>query len=283
MAKFYILEKDVETLEKDAMLSGSSPYLDQFQKYLSEGKALEVEEIRLPILLEVEQFCYRGRMTDNLYFEQSEGIVVSDKVKSSWSPIINNLQYLTLNIIDPFSNNDEVILAKLQGEEIDHKQKNYENYFIVNVVGLVDGVDHAKSELEYFNPDMEIPEDMPERMKKAILEDQEGDLEIDFVNSLKLDECKVPDDLLIFRLKDCPRLIIVKEELVRSIKEAELSGFVFIPIEEYTEELLDEEEETHEVPSTKPTPEKKELKEQIKPGKNTKSIRGIKIKSIKKG
>ena len=167
-------------------------------------------------------------------------------VSNSFSIIkFYNVQFFPAIIKDDFSNADEVELAQLKEKDLDFKSKTYDNYHIANIVGIIDCIDHETSELEYFVPRQEIPDDIPEEMKKVLKEKQE-DKDIDFIRKLVLDESMIPDDIKIFRLKDCPRILVFKEEIVKAIRVEGLTGFVFIPLEKYTDEIPDDDDEEEE-------------------------------------
>ena len=248
MNKYYILNKEVENEVEDAMLSGENVYLFQFQEYFEEGKSLEINEIRVPLFFNAYLDNLRGRMTDNLYMEQFNCLVLSKRAKQLLSEKLRNLQFLPMIITDNYSNNEAVMMAKMQSSELDHKSITYDNYHIANVVGLIDCIDHKTSSLEYFSPRQETPEDLPENMKQAL--QQEEDNDIDFIRKLVLDETKIPEDIKIFRLKDCPRILVFKEEIVKAIREAKLTGFVFIPINKYTDQIPDDDDNEQEEETT---------------------------------
>ncbi len=242
---FYILSQDFEDEEEDAMLAGSSVYLERIDVPFDEGEVLPLGDIMLPIEILIKITSLRGRMTDNLFVDDVNCPLVSQKAKAIFEKKnIANIQTLPLVLVDEYSNAEAVEEAKMRDEKLDYKKVVYENYEILNITGLVDCVGHDASNLEYFSPREEMPDDLPEDMKAAM--QQEEDNDIDFIRKLVLDENKIPEDIKIFRLKDCPRILVFKEEIVKAIREAELTGFVFIPLSEYTDEIPDDDDEEDE-------------------------------------
>lgn len=85
-----------------------------------------------------------------------------------------------------------------------------DGYRIANVIGVVDCIDREASDLEYF---------------------RDGDIE--FINSLVLDEGRIPAGLDIFRLAGRPTLVVVSEALKEAIVGAGMTGFAFRRPEDY--------------------------------------------------
>lgn len=244
----YLFLGSVNKAEDNAIISGSIEPLDGLNNLFNQGVAISEEILNIDLDLLISIHSIRGRMADYLWVEGIDGLVFSEKAKDLLQQMVpDNIQLFPLVIIDKFSNLEEVQMAGFRDEKLDYKTITYNNYFIGNVIGLVDCVDHDASDLEYYVPKQEIPENMPEDMKAAL--QQEVDNDIDFIRKLVLDEEKIPQDIKIFRLKDCPRILVFKEEIVNAIKEAKLTGFVFVPLEKYTDEIPDDdnEEETDKV------------------------------------
>jgi len=53
------------------------------------------------------------------------------------------------------------------------------------------------------------------------------------ISKLVLDERRIPDDVHIFRPKQMPVIHIVREPLARAIVEADLTGMIFVPVDQY--------------------------------------------------
>ena len=241
---YYILSNDISDVDEDAILEGE--YVDKETEDFPFNVGIHIDQpgFDLPVQFEIQINSIRGKLTDNLVIDEIEGGVFSRKAIDCFlHKKIDNLQTFPLVLIDEFSNVNEVHIAKFQGEELDYKIKIYKDYFIINIIGLLDCVNHEASDLEYFTPRQDIPEDMPEDMK-AILEEEEVDNDIDFIRKLVLEETEIPEDIQIFRLKDCPRILVFKEEMVQAIRAAQLTGFVFIPLSTYSDEIPEEPEET---------------------------------------
>ncbi len=239
---YYILLDELSDSEQAAILEGEYGDLETEDFPFDEGTAIPKPGFDLPVEFSLYINVLRGVMTDKLSVENIAGVVFSEKVKGFLvEQGLNNIEFYPMQITDKFSNLEEVQKAEFQDKKINYQSKIYDNYYIANIVGLVDCVDHAASELEYFSPRLTIPEDMPDNMKATLTQEEDND--IDFIYKLVLDESKISTDLQIFRLKDCPRIIVFKEEIVNAIREAQLTGFVFIPLTEYTDEIPDEEED----------------------------------------
>ncbi len=56
--------------------------------------------------------------------------------------------------------------------------------------------------------------------------------EVDFFRRLVLDPAKVPADRKIFRMKEQPRTILVRDDLVAAIRAAGCTGVTFVPTEQ---------------------------------------------------
>lgn len=273
---FWILVNTVENIKDDAILDGSLSSIYDFKIPFNIGKALSEGLTKDTMEIHIEKNALRGRMTDHLIFGEIPCSTFSEKTREVFHNFqVSNIQYIPVLIIDKFTNADDVSLANIKGDKLDYNTVNYDGFSIANVLGLVDCVDHEASDLEYYMPKQDVPDDMPENMKAAL--QQEVDNDIDFIRKLVLDDDKIPQDIKIFRLKDCPRILVFKEEIVNAIKEAKLTGFVFVPLEKYTDEIPDDdtEEETETVAEkVAKTPAKAEP-ELPKTGK------GIVIKGIK--
>ena len=70
--------------------------------------------------------------------------------------------------------------------------------------------------------------------------------DIDFITKLVLDESKIDPALKVFRLKDQPNLLVFHEDIVKAIRKEKLSGFVFVPVSEYTDAIPDDDADTEE-------------------------------------
>ncbi|MFT3701396.1 MAG: hypothetical protein QM802_03460 [Agriterribacter sp.] len=232
---YYILLSNIENDESDAILEGQSKYLDQIECSFQDGISLPVDDIDVPIIFHINKNTLRGIMTDHLNINDIPGPVLSLETKELFTELsIDNIEYYQLKLLDAFPNGNKEPLEK---------PFEYNNYFIANVVGLVDCVDHEKSILEYFYPPelRNPPEDMPP------MEDDENNPfagenpnDIDFVTKLVLDESKIDPDLKIFRLYDKPSLLIFHESIVEKLRKEEATGFVFVSVEDYTEVLPDD-------------------------------------------
>jgi len=242
---FWVLVNEVENEMEDAILEGQLTSSVNFDFTFNDGMNIPIDYQNATFEIKIDQYALRGRMTDHLSFDEIPFFAFTKKCKDFLVGLqVKNIEYFPLKIIDEFSNIDKVELAKLKDQEIKYEHVKYENYYIANVTGLIDCINHKASNVEYYVDPPVITDDMPEEMKEAL--QQEEDKDIDFIRKLVLDESKIPEDIKIFRLKDCPRILVFKEEVVKAIREEGLTGFVFIPLEEYTDEIPDDDEEENE-------------------------------------
>jgi len=239
----------------DAMLFGTIRQLEDKEFDFLNGEKFPFESISVPVNLEVHIYSDRGRMTDNLYVDDL-GTVFSNRAKQIFDSLnIESIDFIPLSITDDYSNLEEVIIAKFQKKELEYEAIVYNNYHISNVNLTIDCVDHQNSDIDFFVSRYEVPDDLPQEMKE-LLNKEEPDNDIDFIRHLVLEDSKIPEEVKIFRLKDCPRILVFKTEVVEVIKNAGLTGFVFVPLEEYTEEIPDyDDDEIYDILKGEPTPE----------------------------
>jgi hypothetical protein len=239
---YFILTTEVENDKEDAILSGDSIYLKRIECSFRNGVSLPFEDIMTPILFKIEEYALRGVMTDHLNLNDIKGPIFSIKVKTLLEKAkVKNIQYFQLTLLDEFGEVPE----EEQGDSKDEKEKKiieYRDFFISNVTGLLDCVDHERSVLDYFFP--------PEIRNK---EKEEGDdtnnpfadenlNHIDSIIKLVLDENKIDPELKVFRLKDQPDLLVFHESVVHLLRNKKLSGFVFVPVSKYTDVIPDDDE-----------------------------------------
>ena len=261
ISMYFVLTNHIENDRTDAILEGESIYLDRIDCSFRQGISLPVEDIDTPIVFNLSQYILRGTMTDHLSINTIPGPVFSIKAKQIVDKIkVKNIEFLQLKLIDQF----------LEGKKKEDKTKpiEYNNFFIANVVGLIDCVDHEKSVLEYFyppelrNPEENMIGDNDENNPFA----GENPNEIDFITKLVLDETKIDPALKIFRLKDQPNLLVFHKSIVELIRKENLRGFVFVPVEEYTDVIQDEDEKVGEKIQN---PQQKQISIQPKPKEET--------------
>jgi hypothetical protein len=98
----------------------------------------------------------------------------------------------------------------------DHKERLVqEQYYIMNLLDTMDCVDLEKSKFSRSAMN-------PERIMTFYL--------------LVLDESRIPKEKKIFRLKEKPDLVIVREDLAQDILDADYNGMTFLEMEEYGKE-----------------------------------------------
>jgi hypothetical protein len=253
---FYILVSEVENDQEDAILEGEFTDIEIEDYSFQTGTSLSKDKLELPICFIIDEFALRGKMTDHLSIDDIPGPIFSLKTKNLFAKIpITNIEYYQLNILDKFP---EIKVGSPKEDDEDKQVTEYTNYFITNVIGLVDCVDHDKSVLEYFYP----PElrNLQDEAQDSMNETNnpfadENPNEIDFITKLVLDETKIDPTLKIFRLKDKPDLLVFDESVVNLIRKKKLSGFVFVPVSEYTDVIPDDDkkEEVSNEPEQKKT------------------------------
>jgi hypothetical protein len=240
---YYILTNGVANEEADAVLEGYSRYLHRIDCSFAEGISLPVEDIDVPIAFDIDEFSTRGVMTDHLSVDDIPGPVFSLAVKQLFEKLgLLNIEYYQLILTDEFP---EGVLVQPR-EEKNRKAVVYHDYYISNVVGLVDCVDHYNSLVEYYYPRYEAGN--PDSQGNMNIDAPnnpfagENPNEIDFITKLVLDESKIDPSLKIFRLKDKPDLLVFHESVVNEIRKKKLTGFVFVPVEEYTDAIPDDDD-----------------------------------------
>jgi hypothetical protein len=268
---YHILTNKVENDRRDAILDGRSDYLDRIETSFDQGLPLPSEDIILPILFEIDEFAIRGNMTDHLNVTDIPGPVFSlnSKIFLEKQSIVN-IEYYQLTLLDEFVG---VQIGTPTKPQIELKTIEYTDYFIANVVGLVDCIDHQESILQYFYPpelrNQEKKEDGQEDINDPFAGENPND--IDFITKLVLDESKIDPVLKVFRLKDQPNLLVFHESIVEQIRKEKLSGFVFVPVEKYTDAIPDDdddekvEQETTELEQKKAVVQPKQAPEPIAP------------------
>ncbi len=121
--------------------------------------------------------------------------IVSDKVKQTL--IKNNeanFEFLPLQILNQ------------NGQLIE------EPYYIANCLSIIACLDHTKSEY------------VIDALDKS---------QMDYISHLFLEEEKIDEEKMVFRLGELKTLILIHEKLIQSLKSAKCTGLKFIPTEEY--------------------------------------------------
>ena len=210
MSKYYVFDDGISDFENQAILEGRCAFLQLSELTFDTGTSIQLQN---SLKVFVDKNSVRGEMTEYLNLEEIEGLVVSKNVEKLWRKLnINNIEYFHVLLTDEYHNFDEVMMAELHSKELEYETVVYNNYSIANVVGLVDCVNHRASKLEYYGIQRDIKKMSPIERDQYLEKEQDND--IDFIRNLVLDENKIPEDLKIFRLKDCPRILIFKEEVV---------------------------------------------------------------------
>ncbi|WP_232371659.1 imm11 family protein [Leptospira ainazelensis] len=123
------------------------------------------------------------------------GLVISGKFKNSLdSAGIKNIEYIPARIFDS------------------HLKKNFEDYFVANIIGLVDCIDFQRSKLT-------MRAAFPDKIRN--------------IEELYIDESKL-NDLPIFRLKRRITLVLISESLKQILESSKLQGIEIIPANGYS-------------------------------------------------
>lgn len=122
-------------------------------------------------------------------------LIVSDKVKAILEKeAITNIEYLPVSIYDQ------------------KKRCASSDYYIANILGSIDCLDHEKSE---YDRSLIVPEKIQAFYKVALLEE------------------KIPEDEKLFRLKDQPSIIIIRKDLLALLKGNDLTGIDIFNLNEH--------------------------------------------------
>jgi hypothetical protein len=276
---YYILNQQIENDDKDAILEGVFVDLENEDYSFSNGQSLVKKRIELPIVFKINQYTLRGSMTDHLSIDDIPGPIFSLKTQGLFqSSAIDNIEYYQLKLIDEFPEDNK---PSEKNKKEEKKVIEYDNYFIANVVELVDCVDHEKSIVEYYYPPelkQQLKEDAASRDVATDKSAPDNPNEIDFITKLVLDDTKIDPSLKIFRLLDQPDLLVFHESIVEAIKKENLSGFVFVPVAAYTDAISDEpEEEEEQQPAVAPAATVAEVTVVEAPKQETKSKSGFRF------
>ncbi len=190
---YWILSNELEDFDSDADLRGYEPYLKQSGIKLHNG--LSVQKHSFPILkFTMNENARRGRMTDHISITGFPGEIFSTKAFELLKAMsIENIEPLDFEIYDP------------------EQDETYDNYKVVNIVGLVDCVDLDSSDLMLY---------------------ADGDIRI--IEKLVLDESKIPEEMKIFRLEKFKLLIVVHDDIKKAFEAAGITGCVFYRPEDYS-------------------------------------------------
>lgn len=130
---------------------------------------------------------YPGRPKP-MYDAEAVPVMCKDVAQALRDAGVDNMQYVPAVLVHPAT-----------GER-------FEDYLAYNIVGLVSAADLRLS---------------------AIMKPAEPAMpKIDF-GGLVLDEVRIPDGLLIFRLSESPNAVVVHERVKRAIEASGIPGFVF--------------------------------------------------------
>lgn len=135
-------------------------------------------------------------LQDNLYGNGVSGLLVSKKIRSLFDSLeVHNIQYFPVKLIN-----------EAGGMEM-------EGYSFANIVGIYSVVDMTKSDVEESD------------VREGLLTE---------INSLVLKDFDENDYPAVFRIKEKPRLVLVKDDLKRAIENSDITGLEFQKPEEYS-------------------------------------------------
>ena len=133
-------------------------------------------------------------LTDNLLNSDSAMVVSAKLADALRAQNVAKLEYLPVKIID-------------------HKGKvASKDYSILNPLELVDCIDREKSK---FRPSRILPE------------------EIDKFDQLVLDETRIPEDRLLFRMKGFNDIALASKSLVDVLTKGNFTGLGWMPVSKY--------------------------------------------------
>ncbi len=189
---YWILSNELEDFDSDADLSGDEPYTSHSGIEFDEGESIQGQ--RFPMLRFImDKDTRRGRMTDHISITAFPGEIFSNKAVELLKAMnIENIELIDFEIYDP------------------EQDKIYDDYKVVNIVGVVDCVDLDRSNLRFY---------------------QSGNIK--FIRKLALDESKIPEEVKIFRLEKFKLLIVVHDDIKKAFEAAGITGCVFYHPEDY--------------------------------------------------
>lgn len=134
------------------------------------------------------------RKTDNIVSPTRLGLLINRKVKD----VFDNLNVDNIQYF-------KTRLIEANSGDID------ENYIIANIVGKYSCIDDTKSDLQYFNSG-----------------------NIKFINKLVLDLDPQTDYGHIFRLGECPVILVISEQLKTRLENSGVTGFKIYQPEDFS-------------------------------------------------
>ena len=177
--------------EYELRIDGVPPSIEEHNWNFDLGQYVvdTIPLIDVPYTMEPDE-----RLTDNLVAPGCRGLLVNKKVKSIFHQGgVDNMQYFPARLIDTGS------------REIN------QDYVIANIIGKVDCLDYARSELEL---------------------DEEG--QIQYIDSLSIKDANNKDYGNIFRLSAFLPVIIVSTHIKEAMEQNGITGITFYRPEEFS-------------------------------------------------
>ena len=137
----------------------------------------------------------QGRLNDNILAPGTTGLLFSSRLRSVLTSAgIDNLEYFPTRIMNP------------------QDAASTDDYWLVNVVGHIAGLDLSRSQVEMDPQDTAV---------------------ITFIDALVLDESRIRG-ALFFRLAEFLQIVVVHERVKRVCETAGITGVGFVRPEDYS-------------------------------------------------
>ncbi|MBJ6761551.1 hypothetical protein JGU66_12310 [Myxococcaceae bacterium JPH2] len=165
-----------------------------------------------------EYLLYRGvsvkswfPASPTFYLSKGRGMELTDSI-----PNAVNLCFTSARLKTFMEEHSGASLEFLPVRLLDQKERPVqEPYYLMNLLDTLDCVDLEKSKFE-----------------RAVIDPS---LIMTFF-LLVLDESRIPEDKKLFRLKESPELIIIREDLAQGILDTDHNGMMFLEMHEYGKE-----------------------------------------------
>ena len=176
--------------ENELSIDGIPPMIEKNDWNFDSGEIIHIPlpVIEIPYTIEACE-----RKTDNLIAHGCRGLLVHKKIRAALDNIeTSNVDYYKTKLINRNNGN------------VDNE------YYIANVIGLIDCIDHEKS--------------------KLVIDEDDGDIE--FIDKMVLKDPGNEGYPDIFRISEFLPIIIVSDSVKMALKS--FSGFIFYKPEDYS-------------------------------------------------
>ncbi len=190
---YYVLRED-ETIEDAAVITEHPEDIDIDAFEFDEGMSLQAR-FPQPALYQMSSLFPDSRILYDLQSNTMGLLVASQRLQTVFeSAGEGKIEFLPIQLMNH--------RGKIESDQ----------YAIVNVLDVIDCMNHNESIVEYSSLDPE---------------------ELITIKKLVLDESKIPPQIHLFRLKQDKTLSIVSDSVKSRVEEEELTGMMFIPVEKY--------------------------------------------------